>query len=156
MNDTLMPEWMKRRQGKKEAGEARAEAAKQRDLAFSNLLQLKCPDFWRSLTEKLGIAVEFLPKLNMQGRLTPLNPGVRISVSRPGAFANQTYTDLFPTLSEIKATMPDGGAYTLPFVAASDTEIAVTVVEGHSPMNADKAAEYIMTRMIELIESRER
>lgn len=154
MNDTLMPEWMKRKQGKKEAEEARAEAVRQRDMAMSNLVQLKFPDFWKSLTEKLAIAVEFLPKLDMQGELTPMNVSIRVSVSRPGIFANQTYTDLFPTSREIKATMLDGDAYTLPIVAVSDSEIAVTVTGGHSPMNAEKAAEHIMSRMIELIESR--
>jgi hypothetical protein len=154
MNDSLMPEWMKKKQQQNELLEAKREAERQREMAAHNLIQLKAPGFLKELEEKLAIAVEFLPKLQMEGLLTSFIGGLRVSVSKPGIFANQTYTDLHINTRDIRCTMLNGGAYTLPFAVVSDTEIGVAYDSmSGAVMNASKASEYIIGRMIDMIES---
>lgn len=153
MNDSLMPEWMKKKIEREAQGKNREEASKQRAMAAASLLQLKIPEYWQRLKEKLAIAVEFLPKLDMQGQITPSgDKGLRISVSRPGIFANQTFTDIFLAPRAITCTGLNLGTYTLMFCVVSDTEIAVMLDGMGEPMNPDQASEYIMRQMVELID----
>jgi hypothetical protein len=153
MNDSMMPEWMKKKVEQETREKHREGASRQRDVVAANLLQLKAPEYWQRLKEKLAIAVEFLPKLNMQGQITSSgDKGFRISVSRPGVFANQTFTDVFLAPRAVTCTGLNLGAYTLMFCVVSDTEIAVMLNGMGEPMNPDQASECIMRQMVELIE----
>ena len=155
MNDSMMPEWMKKKQEKNELEQARAEAKKQRELAAANLLELKRPSFWQQFREQSAIAVEFLPKLDMAGQITEHSGnGLRVSVNRPGVFANQTFTDLFFKPNAITATGLNLGAYMLMFCVASDTEVGVCLDGSSEPMTPTEAAEVVIRRMMTLIEAR--
>jgi hypothetical protein len=152
MNDTLMPEWMKKKQEQVELENAKQEAIRQRDLAVASLIQLKSPDFWKRLKEQLGIAVEFLPKLGLQGQITDTFESVRVSMSRPGAYPNQTYTDLSLQPRSIHCTTLNGGAYELNFSTHSDTEICVVQSNTYTPpLNPEEAAKLILEKMMEII-----
>ncbi len=155
MNDNLMPGWMKKEQQQTELKQARAEASLQREEAAARLIELKSPEFWKQLQEKIGIAVEFLPKLQMRGQMSTLADGsLRISVGRPGKLPNHTYTDLGHSPYEIRCTTATGDLYKLLFCAISGTEVAVVLESSAIPqMNPDQAAEYIMRRMVEIIET---
>lgn len=153
MNDSMMPEWMKKKVEQDAREKHKEEAGRHRVPAASNFLQLKIPEYWQRVKEKLAIAVEFLPKLNMQSQITPSgDKGFRISVSRPGVFTNQTFTDVFLAPRAITCTGLNLGAYTLMFCVVSDTEIGVMVDGMGEPINADQASEYIMRKMVDLIE----
>ncbi len=150
-----MPEWMRKKKQLLDLEEAKIEAKRQRDLAVTSLIRLNRDGFWQKLKEQLSIAVEFLPQLNIVGTMTPSGNGMRIHISRSGAFANQTYTDVMFTSDAIACNMPDGGTYKLLFCVINDAEIGVAYesVDG-SPLHADGAAEHIMHQMVDLIESR--
>jgi len=152
MNDLMMPEWMKKKQEQTELAEANREAAKQREIAAHTLIQLKAPDFWRRLKEQLAIAVEFLPKLNLEGQITDMFGSLRVSMRCPGVFPNQTYTDLSLQPRSIHCTTLNGGSYDLIFSTYSDTEICV--LEGNTytpPLNPEEATKLILEKMMGII-----
>ena len=152
MNDSMMPEWMKKKQEQIESTEAQREAARQRDLAASNLIQLKAPDFWNRLKKELAIAVEFLPKLNLQGQITDTFGSVRVSMSRPGVYPSQTYTDLSLQPRSIHCTALNGGSYDLNFSIYSDTEICVIESNTYTPpLNPEEATKLILEKMMGIV-----
>jgi hypothetical protein len=80
-----------------------------------------------------------------------------VQVSKPGIFANFTYTDLLLNPNGIQCRTLDAGFYELEFKVISDTEIGIT----HSrhagpPWNPERTCEFIMRKMVEQIELRER
>jgi hypothetical protein len=155
MNDSMMPDWMKKKQEKNELEEAKAEVRQQHAMAAANLLEIKRPSFWLQLREQLAIAVHSLRKFNMAGQISEHSgDSMRIAVSRPGILVNQTYTDLFFKPSGITATGLNLGAYTLTFCVLSETEIGVSADGSVDAMGSPEAARYIMERMINLIDLR--
>lgn len=152
MNDSMMPDWMKKKKEQEDLASAKEEARRQRDLAVSNLIELKSPEFWKRLKEQLAIAVEFLPGLNLSGQITDAVGSVRVSMSKAGVFANQTYTDLALHPGHIHCTTLNGGVYDLNFAGYSDTEICV--IEGNTytpPLNPEEAAKLILEKMMAII-----
>ena len=156
MNDVLMPEWMKKKHEADELAKAKEEARQQKLMTAALLIEREAPKFWKQLQEKIAIAVEFLPKLDMTGSITTFGSGMRVSVSCPGVFANQTYTDLFfnGEVRKIRCTTLNGGVYTLQFTVGPDDTVGVESSRDAIFMNVDQASEYVMRKMIEVIESR--
>jgi hypothetical protein len=157
MNDSLMPEWMKKKKAEQESASAKEETRQQRTVTASLLIERDGPNFWKELQEKLEIGVQFLPQLGFTGSTTTFGGGVRVSVSSPGVFANQTYTDLFWTheLGGIRCSGLNIGAYTLQFRITPDNRVAVlSSRSGYDLMNPYDACEYVMKLMIDLIDSR--
>ena len=152
MNDSMMPEWMKKKQEQTELAEANREAAQQREIAANALIQLKAPDFWKHLKQQLAIAVEFLPNLKLAGQITDTLGSVRVSMSRPGVYPSQTYTDLSLQPRSIHCTALNGGSYDLNFSIYSDTEICV--IEGTTytpPLNPEEATKLILEKMMGIV-----
>ena len=153
----MMPEWMKKKKQLLDIEEAKIEAKRQRDLAITSLIRLKRDAFWQRLKEQLSLTVEFLPQLNIAGTITPSGNGMRIQISRSGAFANQTHTDVMLTSDAIACNTLDGGSYKLLFCVIGDSEIGVAYESVDGPhLRPDGAAEHIMHQMVDLIESRHR
>ncbi len=157
MNDSLMPEWMKKKKVEQESASVQEEASQQRVVTFASLLIKKDGrKFWRELQEKLGISVRFLPALGLTGSTSPLGNGVRVSVSCPGVLPIKTYTDLFLTqeVGGIRCSGLNIGAYTLQFRVTPDNCVAVLSSRGgRDLMNPEEACEHVMKLMIDLIDS---
>lgn len=157
-NENPIPEWMKKKQLENAQVEAQEQLRLQRESADMRLVEIEAPKFWQELLENMKIAVDALPALKLRGSYSLLGlESVRIEMSSPGNFANMTYTDLFRDAGRIRASTLDAGAYSLLFCAVSDTEIGVVDEHkrGHA-MNPDEASEYVMKRMLNLIERRRR
>src|SRR5215469_5073353 len=157
-DESMVPEWMRREKAENELAEAREEARNQRVLAAALLLEKLRPTFWTDVLRHLKIAVDALPVLGMAGSFSPVQvlQTVRIQVSKPGIFANFTYTDLFLDQDRIRCNTLDAGSYGLEFCVLSASAIGVTVIPQPKPMNPEEASEYIMRRMTELIKRRAR
>lgn len=157
-DETLVPEWMKQRQIESELAEAKEDARLHRVVAAGLLIEREGPKFWQQLMKELKIAVDALPVLKMQGSYTLIGQdGARIDVSSPGIFANFTYTNMFRDDVGIRCSTLDAGAYRLLFRVVSNTEIGV--VDEHregAPMNPSLASQYVLGRMVDLIERRRR
>ncbi len=136
--------------------EAQEQTKLERRLAGMRLVEVEAPKFWQELLEKMKIAVDALPALKLHGSYSLMGlESVRIEMSSPGNFPNMTYTDLFRAADRIRASTLDAGAYSLMFHVVSDTEIGVVDEhKGGHPMNPDETSEYVMKRMLNLIERR--
>jgi hypothetical protein len=159
--EKLIPDWLKRKQEIVELEEAQREAGAQGRLAAGLLIERQRPKFWQQLVEKLKIAIDALPEvpaLKLAGSLSPFgSTQVRLDMRRTGLWANTTYTDLFCDEWRIRCTTLGDGAYNLEFCTIGNTEIAV--VDDRSPgtpMDADYASQYIMGRMVNLLERQHR
>jgi|SRR5208282_4932346 len=157
MNDSVRPEWMKKKQAEQESAARAEDLRQQRIVAAALLIDRDGQKFWKELKEKLAIAVEFLPDLKLAGLISPTgDDALRILINKPGVFANQTYTDLFYNreAKEIRCGILNGGMYSLGFCVVTD-ENRVTVISSRQSgvMDPEAAAQYIMENMIHYIES---
>ena len=110
------------------------------------------PEYWRALQEQLVAAVDVLPDGELSGSITTFGGGLRVTVTRIGAF-NQTHTDIFYTrnATEIRCSTHDSGLYILKFCVTPDNQLAVKSARGVDPMNPAQASEYIMQSMIDVM-----
>jgi len=156
MNDLVKPEWMKKRQAEQEATTTEQELRRQRADAAALLIDRDGEKFWKDLKEKLAIAVEFLPDLKLEGLISPQGKdALRIAVSKPGVFLNQTYTDIFYNrdAKQLRCGLLNKGIYNLMFCVTGDGRVMVNDLRDSGTMNADGAAQHIMELMIDQIES---
>lgn len=156
MNDSLMPEWMKKKKAEQESASVKEEARQQRAVTFDSLLiKRDSRKFWKELQQKLEIAVRFLPELGLTGSTSPLGDGVRVAVSCPGVLPIQTHTDLFWTqeVGGIRCSGLNIGFYILQFRVTPDKRVAVLSSRGGSDlMNPEQACEHVMQVMMDLID----
>jgi hypothetical protein len=147
---------MQKEKAVNELAEARRQAAEQRALAAALFVEEEGPKFWKTLKEKLQIAVDALPVLSLNGSFSSIGPvSVRINMNQPGIFANITYTDIFIDQNGFRCTTLDDGFYNLAFCIVSENNLAVMDQQHESsPMNPEEASEYIIRRMIKLLRSR--
>ena len=159
MNDSRMPEWMKKKKkAEQEPAGVKEEARQQQGgVTFASLLiKRDGRKFFRELQEKLEISVQFLPELGLTGSTSPLGDGVRVSVSCPGILPIQTYTNLFWTqeVGGIRCSGLNIAAYTLQFRVTPDNRVAVLSSRGGCDlMNPEETCEHVMKMMIDLIDS---
>ncbi len=148
---------MRKKRAEREAA-ARAEDLRQQRIgAAALLIDRDGQKFWKELKEKLAIAVEFLPDLKLAGLISPTgDDALRILVNKPGVSANQTYTDLFydREAKEIRCGILNGGMYSLRFcVVTEENRVVVTSSRQSGMMDPEAAAQYVMEKMIDYIES---
>lgn len=139
MSDSLDPAWAKQKQTDKEA---------------SLLIERTAPEFWTALQEKLDIAADAVSEHNLSGLATVFGGGLRVTINRPGKAFSQTYTDLMfkRGMAEIRCTTLNNGTYHLQFRVAPDNRLVVVSSQGSEPMNAEQASEYVVQRMLEVID----
>ena len=155
VEENLIPEWIKKKQVEFALEEAQVEARLQRQLAAKLFVQSESPRFWERLVDKLKIAVDALPVLKIEGSLNKdSDRHVRIFMRMPGIFPNETYTNLFLDDQRIRATTLDDGSYTLDFIIPRENCLSVMTTGEGITMSPDRAHEYIMSRMILLLERR--
>jgi hypothetical protein len=157
MNGSVKPEWMRKKQAEQEAAAKTEDLRQQRIVAAALLIDRDGQKFWEELKKKLAVAVEFLPDLKLTGSISPTgNDAIRILVNKPGMFANQTYTDLFYNreAKEIRCGILNGGMYSLRFCLVTDeSRVAVISSRQSRVMDTEAAAQHVMEKMIDYIES---
>ncbi|MGC2475807.1 MAG: hypothetical protein WA485_15810 [Candidatus Sulfotelmatobacter sp.] len=157
MNDSVKPEWMRKKQAEQEAVARTEDLRQQRIVAAELLIGRDGQKFWKELKEKLAIAVEFLPDLKLSGSISPTgDDAIRILVNKPGVCANQTYTDLFYNreAKEVRCGILNGGMYSLGFCVVTN-ENRVAVISSRQPgvMDPEAAAQHVMEKMMDCIDS---
>jgi len=157
MNDWVKPEWMRKKQAEQEAAAKAEDLRQQRIVDSALLIDRDGLKFWKELKEKLAIAVEFLPDLKLAGSISPTGvDAIRILVNKPGVSLNQTYSDLFYNreAKEIRCGMQNRGMYSLGFCVVTDENRVVVASSGRAGvMGPEAAAQFVMERMIDYIES---
>jgi hypothetical protein len=156
--DKLIPEYLKKKHEQVEAEESRRQVTSAQQRADELLISNQWSKFWKQLTEKLHLAVDSfpdLPYLKLDGKLTPfVKNQVRVEMHSTGGLRlNGTHTDLFCDGHSIHCTTLGDGVYTLKFCILSDTEIGVESSRSRGTgMDAEQAAQYVIDRMMALLE----
>jgi hypothetical protein len=153
MDESLVPEWMKKRRQEDELAELKKEAARYREVDASLLIRQEGPKFWSQLQQSLAIAVDSLPVLKLAGSITQYSEGIRIDVIYYHLVPIQTYTDIIydPGRAVIRCTTMSGGICQLCLCVTSNNEVtAIAELDGH-PMNPEQASEFIMRPMVDYV-----
>ncbi len=101
MDESLMPDWMKRAKESRELERARADSASKDHTIAQMKVQNDGPLFWKDLVEKLTIQKEFLPSafgLNGSVNVSESHGGemlCRVDVARHGLTPRSGYINLF-------------------------------------------------------------
>lgn len=156
--DGLIPEYLKKKHEQMEAEESRRQLVAAQRRADELLISNQREKFWKQLTEKLHLAVDSfpaLPALRLDGKLTSFVPNqVRVEMHRIGGpHLSTTHTDLYCHGKTINCNTLGDGVYDLDFCILSDAEIGV--VSSQKPgiaMDAEHAAEYVIERMMAIVE----
>jgi hypothetical protein len=151
MNDTVMPEWMKRMRDEVRAAGTRNSAEDQEQQTASFAIKADGPRFWKELKEKIAIAVEFLGEAaKLAGSISGIpGGGIQVKVWRPGISPAQTYTNLawLPDRGKINCSTLNGGVWNLQFCFSEENGVGVMDERtGDGPLNPEEAAELIMRR----------
>ena len=153
MDQTLVPEWMKKIRQEDELAEAKKEAARQSEVESSSLLRQEGPKFWSQLQQCLAVVVDSLPVLNLAGSISQFSEGIRIEVVYYHLIPVQTYTDISydPGTAVIHCSSMSGGTCQLYLCVVSNNEIAAFAELDGPPMDPEKASEYIMRPMVDSV-----
>lgn len=149
-----LPEFIrKRKELERRSGSYSAEGGN-RSPNLESIVRLQSKRFWKLLVKELELTVSALREIDVTGSISPFGEEiVRVSLNDNSASPTSTRTDLILDGDRIRCSVADGGIYYLNFTAVSDTEIAVRDIQrdGDS-MDALKTAEYVVDRMLNILE----
>jgi hypothetical protein len=153
MDETRVPEWMRKLQQEHALAAGRKEAARKQAVADSFLLQQEGPKFWDRLQQSLAVAVDSLPVLKLSGSLSRFKEGIRIEVVYQHLIPIQTYTDISydPDSAVIRCSTMNGGIVQLYLCVTDNNEIAAFSELDGPPMNTEQASECIVRPMVDQV-----
>lgn len=149
-----LPEFIQKRKDQRRREVASSVDREDRLPERDSMIQLQSKGFWKVLVKELEFTVSTLHEIDVTGSISPFGEEiVRVSLNDNSAQPLSTRTDLILDGDRIRCSVADGGIYYLNFTAVSDTEIAVRDIqrEGDS-MDALKTAEYVVDRMLNILE----
>jgi hypothetical protein len=159
MDDTLKPEWAKRRESTVTLAKAKTAAATERERAASLTIEAEGPEFWRQLFLELEVNIKALPAFGVRGSMSAFKsvPGeerLRVEVAQKGSIAGMTYLDLFyrPAVSKIWSRSLEGDTQNYSFcVMPKSHRLAVVTDEELTPKTAKEIAESIVEQMLDRV-----
>ena len=95
-----------------------------------------------------------MQEINIKGSISPFGEDIsRITLSDDSMPPVATRTDLVLDQDRIRCSVLNGGIYYLNLITFHDKELyAQDIQADDSPMNAQKTAEYVISRMVNIIE----
>jgi hypothetical protein len=151
MDETLVPEWIKKLQQEHELAEAEKNNARKREIESSKLLRQEGPEFWAQLQQRLSVAVDSLPVLKLSGSISHFREGIRVDVVYQHLIPIQTYTDISydPGNVAVRCSTMNGGICQLYLCVADNNEIVAFSEPDGPPMDPEQAAEFILRPMVD-------
>lgn len=121
---------------------------------LNSVFRTQIHQFWKQLFEDLKIIVDVLREIDFTGSLSTFGDEiVRVSLSDATLVDVFTRADLILDGERIRCTVLNGGIFYLDFVTTSGNEIVVQDIQQNGdPMDAWKTAEYVIDRMVNIIE----
>ena len=106
------------------------------------------------MLDELEFVVSAVREINVTGCINPFGEEiVRISLNDDSAPPAFTRTDLILDGDHIRCSVLNGGIYYMNFAAASNAEIVVHDIQRNDgSMDAQKAAEYVVERMLNILD----
>lgn len=110
--------------------------------------------FWQSLNEELRFTLGALQEIDIKGSISPFgNDIARITLSDDIVPPVVTRTDIVLDGNRIRCSVLNGGIYYLSLVTFHDEEIFAHDIQANDPpMNVERTAEYMLSRMVNIIE----
>jgi hypothetical protein len=120
----------------------------------SSIAQRQRTEFWKQLLKELEFTASALREIDFTGSINPFGEEiVRVSLSDDGIPPKSTRTDLILDGDRIRCSVLNGGIYYLNFAALSDTAVVVQDIQRNGgSMDALKTAEYVVERMLNILE----
>ena len=111
-------------------------------------------EFWKQLLKELEFTASALRQIDVAGSISPFGEEiVRVSLGDDGIPPKSTRTDLILDGDRIRCSVLNGGIYYLNFAALSDTKVVVQDIQRNGgSMDARKTAEYVVDRMLNILE----
>jgi hypothetical protein len=161
MNDILVPSWIRERRDENALRDAKTEAESSKRVADSLRIQRDSPEYLETLAKELARNTDALHKINFSGNTSGLptfspNESVyRVSVSIPGNFPKQTYTDVFFRDNQVECSMLNGGIRRYYFSVDHEGRVGLAAeIPDGTPrlLSAAAVAEGIVRRMVDYLE----
>lgn len=152
-SERVLPEFIQKRKERRRSELSSAESGnpspKHRSIA-----QRQRTEFWKLLLKELEFAVSAVREIDSTGSISPFGQEiVRVSLSDDGIPPISTRTDLILDGDRIRCSVLNGGIYYLNFAALSDTKVVVQDIQRNGgSMDARKTAEYVVDRMLNILE----
>ena len=110
--------------------------------------------FWRHLNDELRFTLGAMQEIDIKGSISPFGEDIsRITLSDDSVPPAATRTDIVLDGDRIRCSVLNGGIYYLDLATFQDKEIfAQDIQADDTPMNAQKTAEYVISRMVNIIE----
>jgi hypothetical protein len=152
-DESLVPEWIMREKRDMEREENSRQEAARMDAEAKLTIERKAPIFWQSLKEKIHITIESLPIIGLNGSFKSSTPDhIHVEVSRVGNFPSVTNSDLHFDGNEVRCTGLNVGHYQIRILASTDGDIIAAIAgQSFKPLDADRAVEYIMKKMVDYV-----
>jgi hypothetical protein len=157
MNDTPIPDWIKKIKESDQQEAAEIEAQRQRQLTAERIIQAEGSVFWKQLLEELHITLDSLQEIGLSGSMADIQTppsgeqGCQVFVSSSSFFADQTHRNVFysPSESLIRCHASDGNSLSLRLCISKDNRVGVQA-DGIF-MDAAKTAQYVVEPMVTII-----
>ncbi len=153
-SEKLLPEFIQKRKELKRRSElSSAESGNPRPKPGSIAVPQRIK-FWKQLLKELEFTATALREIDVTGAINPFGEEiVRVSLNDDSIPPLSTRTDLILDGDRIRCSVLNGGIYYLNFAAASGTEIVVRDIQSKGgSMDARKTAEYVLDRMLNILE----
>jgi hypothetical protein len=111
-------------------------------------------EFWKQLLKELEFTASALREIDFTGSISPFGEEiVRVSLHDDGIPPISTRTDLILDGDRIRCSVLNGGIYYLNFASLCDTKVVVQDIQRNGgSMDARKTAEYVVDRMLNILE----
>jgi hypothetical protein len=119
-----------------------------------SIAQRQRTEFWKLLLKELEHTVSAVREIDITGSISPFGEEiVRVSLYDGSTPPISTRTDLILDDDRIRCSVLNGGIYYLNFAALSDTKVVVQDIQRNGgSMDARKTAEYVVDRMLNILE----
>jgi hypothetical protein len=152
-SEKVLPEFIRKRKELRESWESTSAGRGSISRHDASTAQQRT-QFWKRMLDELACIMSDVREINVTGSVSPFGEEiVRISLNGDGTQAAFTQADLVLDGDRIRCSVLNGGIYYLNFAAVSDTEIVVQDIQKNDgSMDARKAAEYVVERMLNILE----
>jgi hypothetical protein len=150
----MLPEFIQKRKDLKITSQVSSARKWQQYPNPGSITQSQSLGFWRHLNDELRFTLSATQEIDIKGSISPFGEDIsRITLSDHSLPPIATRTDIVLDGERIRCSVLNGGIYYLDLVIFHGTEIfAQDIQADDTPMNAQKTAEYVISRMVNIIE----
>lgn len=164
MNDSIKPNWVKRRESQTILIEVKREAVREQERAALLMIEADGPDFWRQLILELRVNADAIGGLGASGKVdshydeSTHEEMCRIDVVKKGPIIGMTYAGIFykPGDTKIRSLTKEGEAVTYTFcVLPRCAGLRVMPSDEIEPKTAREMAESIVEKLLDRVSETE-